>query len=100
MRRSIAHVAVVVRDYDEVITFFTQKLNSGVLEDRYQPVQHKRCLIAFRDHLRTHPDVAREYADLKRSLAETLGHDRHAYMSAKGDFIARVTDIAMRETRG
>ena len=54
-------------------------------------------LIAFRDHLRTHPNVAREYADLKRSLAGTLGHDRHAYMSAKGDFIARITDIAMRE---
>ena len=54
-------------------------------------------LIAFRDHLRTHPNVAREYADLKRSLARTLGHDRHAYMSAKGDFIARITDVAMRE---
>lgn len=54
-------------------------------------------LIAFRDHLRSHPDVAREYANLKRSLAGALGHDRHAYMSAKGDFIARVTDVAMRE---
>ena len=53
-------------------------------------------LIAFRDHLRAHPEVAREYADLKRSLAATLGHDRHAYMIAKGDFIARITDIAMR----
>jgi GrpB-like predicted nucleotidyltransferase (UPF0157 family) len=54
-------------------------------------------LTAFRDHLRSHPEVAREYADLKRSLAGTLGHDRHAYMSAKGDFIARITDVAMRE---
>ncbi|SRR6266566_1762225 len=54
-------------------------------------------LTAFRDHLRTHPEVAREYADLKRSLAGTLGHDRHAYMSAKGAFIARITDVAMRE---
>jgi len=43
----------------------------------------------FRDHLRTHFDVACEYADLKRSLAGALGHDRHAYMSAKGDFIGR-----------
>ena len=54
-------------------------------------------LTAFRDHLRTHREVAREYADLKRSLAGTLGHDRHAYMSAKGAFIARITDVAMRE---
>ena len=56
-------------------------------------------LIAFRDFLRTHPNVAREYANLKRSLAGTLGHDRHAYMSAKGDFIARITDVAMRERK-
>jgi GrpB-like predicted nucleotidyltransferase (UPF0157 family) len=54
-------------------------------------------LIAFRDHLRNHPDVAREYAELKRSLAGTLSHDRHAYMAAKGDFIGRITDVAMRE---
>ena len=54
-------------------------------------------LLAFRDHLRAHPDVVREYADLKRSLAGTMGHDRHAYMSAKGEFITRVTDVAMRE---
>jgi GrpB-like predicted nucleotidyltransferase (UPF0157 family) len=54
-------------------------------------------LVAFRDHLRTHPDVACEYADLKRSPAGTLGHDRRAYMSEKGDFIARITDVAMRE---
>jgi GrpB-like predicted nucleotidyltransferase (UPF0157 family) len=56
-------------------------------------------LIAFRDYLRTHPDVAAKYADLKRSLASTLGDDRHAYMSAKGDFINRITDIAMRDQR-
>jgi len=56
-------------------------------------------LIAFRNHLRTHPDVAAKYADLKRSLAGTLGHDRHAYMTAKGDFINRITDIAMRDQR-
>jgi GrpB-like predicted nucleotidyltransferase (UPF0157 family) len=54
-------------------------------------------LLAFRDHLRAHPEVAGEYAKLKRSLAQSMGQDRHAYMSAKGDFIARITDVAMRE---
>jgi GrpB-like predicted nucleotidyltransferase (UPF0157 family) len=54
-------------------------------------------LLAFRDHLRAHPDVGAEYAELKRSLAGAHGHDRHAYMSAKGEFINRITAIAMRE---
>ena len=55
-------------------------------------------LLAFRDHLRTHPEVAAEYAELERSLANTHGHDRHGYMSAKGEFIQRITAVALRET--
>jgi GrpB-like predicted nucleotidyltransferase (UPF0157 family) len=56
-----------------------------------------RRLLAFRDYLRNHPDVASEYAALKRSLAGDHGGDRHAYMSAKGEFIERVTTLAMCE---
>ena len=52
-------------------------------------------LLAFRDHLRAHPEVAGEYAKVKRSLAQSMGQDRHAYMSAKGDFIRRITNVAM-----
>jgi GrpB-like predicted nucleotidyltransferase (UPF0157 family) len=54
-------------------------------------------LLAFRDHLRAHPEVAGQYAALKRSLAGAHGADRHAYMTAKGDFIGRITTAAMRE---
>jgi len=54
-------------------------------------------LLVFRDHLRAHHEVAVEYAELKRSLANAHGHDRHAYMSAKSEFISRVTAIAMAE---
>lgn len=43
--QSIAHVALVVRDYDEAITFFTQKLGFVVVEDRYQPAQDKRWVV-------------------------------------------------------
>src|SRR5262245_25887034 len=56
-------------------------------------------LLAFRDHLRTHPEAAVAYAELKRSLAGAHGHDRHEYMSAKGEFIQRITAVAMREHR-
>jgi GrpB-like predicted nucleotidyltransferase (UPF0157 family) len=57
-------------------------------------------LIVFRDYLRAHPEVAAEYGALKRSLADLHAGDRHAYMTAKGDFIARITDVAMRARSG
>jgi len=43
--------------------------------------------LAFRDHLRSHPDAAAEYADLKRKLATRFENDRETYTEAKTDFI-------------
>lgn len=45
MRQSIVHVALVVRDYDEAIDFFTRKLRFTVVEDTYQPEQDKRWVV-------------------------------------------------------
>ena len=45
MRKSIVHVALVVRDYDEAIDFFTKKLDFRVVEDTYQPAQDKRWVL-------------------------------------------------------
>lgn len=45
MQQSIAHVALVVRDYDEAIAFYTSKLRFTVVEDRDQPEQNKRWLL-------------------------------------------------------
>lgn len=42
MQQSLAHVAIVVRDYDEAIEFYTKKLHFKLLEDIYQPEQDKR----------------------------------------------------------
>lgn len=53
--------------------------------------------VAFRDHLRAHPDVAAEYADLKRELAERFAGDRETYTREKTAFILRVTEAAVRE---
>jgi catechol 2,3-dioxygenase-like lactoylglutathione lyase family enzyme len=44
-RQSIVHVALVVRDYDEAIDFFTRKLHFTVVEDTYQPEQDKRWVV-------------------------------------------------------
>jgi len=45
MKQIIAHIALVVRDYDEAIAFYTQKLHFTLLEDTYQPEQDKRWVI-------------------------------------------------------
>ena len=45
MKQSIIHVALVVRDYDEAIAFFCQKLHFELVEDTYQPAQDKRWVI-------------------------------------------------------
>ena len=45
MKQSIVHVALVVRDYDEAITFYTEKLHFTLLEDSYQPEQDKRWVV-------------------------------------------------------
>lgn len=45
MKQQIAHVALVVADYDEAIAFFTQKLRFTVVEDTYQPEQDKRWVV-------------------------------------------------------
>jgi catechol 2,3-dioxygenase-like lactoylglutathione lyase family enzyme len=45
MKHSIVHVAIVVRDYDEAIAFYTEKLGFTLVEDTYQPEQDKRWVI-------------------------------------------------------
>ena len=45
MRQSIAHVALVVRDYDEAIAFFTGKLRFTLVADEFQPEQDKRWVL-------------------------------------------------------
>ncbi len=56
---------------------------------------HWRRSIAFRDHLRAHSDIAREYEALKRRLAVEHRLDREAYTQAKHPFIDRITAIAL-----
>lgn len=53
--------------------------------------------IAFRDYLRSHAEVAAEYEDLKRGLAEEHRHDREAYTEAKGAFVTRITNMALQD---
>src|SRR5512139_2421235 len=45
MRQAIMHVALVVRDYDEAIDFYCNKLHFTLVEDSYQPEQDKRWVV-------------------------------------------------------
>ena len=45
MKQAIAHLALVVRDYDEAIDFYTKKLHFTLIEDTYQPEQDKRWVV-------------------------------------------------------
>ncbi|WP_272149813.1 VOC family protein [Tenacibaculum aiptasiae] len=45
MKQSIVHIALVVRDYDEAIEFYTKKLKFTLIEDTYQPEQNKRWVV-------------------------------------------------------
>lgn len=45
IKQSIIHIALVVRDYDEAIEFYTCKLNFEVIEDSYQKEQDKRWVV-------------------------------------------------------
>jgi len=45
MQQSLAHIALIVRDYDEAIDFYVGKLGFVLLADDYQPAQEKRWVL-------------------------------------------------------
>jgi GrpB-like predicted nucleotidyltransferase (UPF0157 family) len=61
--------------------------------------EEERRTLAFRDYLREHAALAREYAALKRALAPQFeSRDevaREAYAQAKTDFIERAIQVAL-----
>ena len=45
MKQEIVHIALVVKEYDEAIDFYVNKLGFQLIEDTYQPEQDKRWVI-------------------------------------------------------
>ena len=45
MIQSLVNITLVVKDYDEAIDFYTNKLHFELLEDTYQPEQDKRWVV-------------------------------------------------------
>jgi len=51
--------------------------------------------IIFRDYLISHPEVAKEYEQLKIKLAGQHTFDREKYTNAKGEFVNKILKLAM-----
>jgi GrpB-like predicted nucleotidyltransferase (UPF0157 family) len=52
--------------------------------------------VRFRDYLRTHPEDARAYGDLKLTLAAEFLEDRAGYQAAKAPYVARLVAALRR----
>jgi len=50
--------------------------------------------VAVRDYLRAHPDLARQYAALKKRLALQFPNDINGYVAGKTDFVLGVLKAA------
>ena len=45
MNQTIAHIALVIKEYDEAIDFYTKKLDFHIIEDTYQKEEKKRWVV-------------------------------------------------------
>ena len=53
--------------------------------------------ILFCKYLKSHAEVARQYAELKEKLAKVFPTDRASYTDGKEGFVAAVVEMAARE---
>ena len=56
-----------------------------------------RNQLAFRDYLRAHDEIAAEYGDLKKRIAEQYAQTHQLDPEAKSEFVARVLELAQKE---
>ena len=45
MKQDIVHIALVVKDYDEAIEFYTKKLHFTLIDDSFQEEENKRWVV-------------------------------------------------------
>ena len=87
MKQSILHVALVVRDYDEAIAWFTSVLNFTLVEDRYMPEQDKRwVLVAPPGSTGTNILLARPSSDAQQAYVGNQTGGRVTFFLATDDF--------------
>ena len=97
MKQSIVHVALVVRDYDEAIEFFTDKLKFSVVEDIYQAAQNKRwVVVAPPGHAGSTLLLARASTDDQEAFVGNQSGGRVFLFLSTDDFRRDYDDMAKR----
>jgi catechol 2,3-dioxygenase-like lactoylglutathione lyase family enzyme len=85
--QSIAHVALVVDDYDAAIQFFLTKLKFELIEDTYIPEQAKRwVLVAPKGSRGTNLLLARASNDEQRAVVGRQTGGRVSFFLKTDDF--------------
>jgi catechol 2,3-dioxygenase-like lactoylglutathione lyase family enzyme len=78
MPQSLAHVALIVRDYDEAIAWFTNKLGFTLVADEHQPEQDKRWCSSRRPERAKTPPPYSSPAPRRRSSRPSSARRRMA----------------------
>lgn len=92
MRQSLAHIALVVRDYDEALAFYVGTLGFTLIEDSYQPAQDKRWVVI------APPDAGAGATSLLLARASTP--EQAAFIGNQADgrvFLFLATDDLVRD---
>lgn len=108
MGEDIDHVAKILKQNGFVVMSADAKrvsLNKGYTKEGFADKVyhiHLRYVgdndeLYFRDYLNEHPDIAKEYENLKLTLWKQHEHNRDAYTDAKTDFVRRWTAEARKK---
>ena len=71
----------------------THQIHIFQMEDDTNILRH----LAFRDYLRSHRDVAMDYAELKKDLAARFPYDIDGYCDGKDAFVKKIENLALAE---
>lgn len=63
---------------------------------QYNNMEEIERHLAFRDYLREHPEVRRQYGELKSQLAKQYSNDIDGYCNGKDDFVKSVEKDAIK----
>ncbi|GIO22476.1 hypothetical protein J11TS1_10570 [Oceanobacillus sp. J11TS1] len=63
----------------------------------YDNIHEIQRHISFRNYLRNHPDIAKEYGELKSHLALSFPNDITRYSKGKDSFIKKVEARSLKE---
>ncbi len=107
----IKNVANVLGEHGYLIMSSSENrisLNKGYTENGFaEKVYHLHIRlkndideIYFRDYLNAHPEIAKEYEELKLRLWKEYEHNRDAYTASKTEFVKRYTNAAKRTPIG